>query len=195
MGQYYTPVLIDEETNDERKYLSHDYGNGLKLMEHSYLGNTFVETICNEIVEHPMRVAWVGDYADDVIDEDKYKNIPNIERFIEIEKDEKMAYAQPNAVEQNVSSLCYFIINHTKKEFIDMYAYTVRHNSTYSIIHPLPLLTSIGNGCGGGDYSGICEELCGNWCGDVIECNYYDNIVNILKEYKNITETLNFVEH
>ena len=193
MGQYYTPVLIDEETNDERKYLSHNYGNGLKLMEHSYLGNTFVETVCNEILEHPMRVAWVGDYADDVIDEEKYKNIPNIERFVEIEKDEPniIGYTQPNAVPQNVSSFCYFIINHTKKEFINMYEYIFKNKTN---IHPLPLLTSIGNGCGGGDYSGKCEELCGNWCGDIIECNYYDNIVNILKEYKNITETLEFEE-
>ena len=140
-----------------------------------------------------MRVAWVGDYADDVIDEEKYKNIPNIERFVEIEKDEPniIGYTQPNAVPQNVSSFCYFIINHTKKEFINMYEYIFKNKTN---IHPLPLLTSIGNGCGGGDYSGKCEELCGNWCGDIIECNYYDNIVNILKEYKNITETLEFEE-
>lgn len=189
MGQYYTPVLIDEENGDEKRYLSHDYGNGLKLMEHSYIGNNFVETICSEILEHPMRVAWVGDYADDVVDENKYKDIPNIKRFLEIERDESDVYNKPNEVEDNVSSINYYILNHTKKEYICMYVYTFENNTN---IHPLPLLTSIGNGEGGGDYHGTSEELCGNWCGDVIECNYYTNIHMLLKEYKDITATLRF---
>ena len=41
LGQYYTPVNID--TMEWVK--SHDYGNGSKLMEHSYIGNNFVEAI------------------------------------------------------------------------------------------------------------------------------------------------------
>ena len=193
MGQYYTPVLIDEENGDEKRYLSHDYGNGSKLMEHSYIGNGFVETICSEILEHPMRVAWVGDYADSVIDENKYKDIPNIKRFLEIEEDESDVYAKPNEVEGNVSSLMYYILNHTKKEYICMYDYVFNENKTN--IHPLPLLTSIGNGEGGGDYHGASEELCGYWCGDVIECNYWENVNNLLDEYKDITATLRFKEN
>lgn len=193
MGQYYTPVLIDEENGDEKRYSPHNYGNGAKLMEHSYIGNRFVETICNEILEHPMRVAWVGDYSDGVVDEDKYKDIPNIKRFIEIESDVTLGhlYANPKEVNGNVSSINYFILNHTKKEYIRMYTYAFNNNTN---IHPLPLLTSIGNGEGGGDYFGSCKELCGSWCGDVIECNYYDNISSILDEYKNITATLKFEE-
>ena len=35
-------------------------------------------------------------------------------------------------------------------------------------MHPLPLLTAIGNGLGGGDYRGVNEEHIGMWAGDLI---------------------------
>ena len=36
-------------------------------------------------------------------------------------------------------------------------------------IHPLPILTNISNGEGGGDYFGVNMELAGSWAWDVIE--------------------------
>ena len=41
MGQYYKPICLDNELQEQWVY-SHDYDNGLKLMEHSYIGNSFV---------------------------------------------------------------------------------------------------------------------------------------------------------
>lgn len=61
-----------------------------------------------------------------------------------------------------------FIVNHTKKEFVDK-------RKVPSIggwrVHPLPLLTSSGNGRGGGDYHPIDDsdgKFVGSWAGDVI---------------------------
>lgn len=60
----------------------------------------------------------------------------------------------------------HFIVNHTKKEFVNLN--TVPDNDGWSV-HPLPLLTCSGNGRGGGDYcaeAGI--EYVGTWAGNVI---------------------------
>lgn len=35
-------------------------------------------------------------------------------------------------------------------------------------IHPIPLLTAVGNGKGGGDYFGVNNELVGRWAGDAL---------------------------
>lgn len=41
-----------------------------KLMEHSWWFNEFVSTITRMLYHNPMRIAWVGDYADDPDDYD-----------------------------------------------------------------------------------------------------------------------------
>jgi hypothetical protein len=56
-----------------------------------------------------------------------------------------------------------YLVNHDKKLFIDLNAYQC-HDS----YHPLPILTSEGNGEGSGDYYGENEELAGTWARDLI---------------------------
>ena len=41
MGQYFKAINI----NDREWIYTHDYGDGLKLMEHSYLQNSFVGAV------------------------------------------------------------------------------------------------------------------------------------------------------
>ncbi len=64
MGQYYKPINLDKQ----QYVYSHDYGNGLKLMEHSWVGNGFVNVVEELIAEggdwHGDRIVWAGDYAD-----------------------------------------------------------------------------------------------------------------------------------
>ncbi len=60
MGQYYMPTLIAEDGSIRTLY-SHAYDNGLKLMEHSYIGNDFVNAASTLIWQNPCRVAWIGD--------------------------------------------------------------------------------------------------------------------------------------
>jgi hypothetical protein len=52
-----------------------------------------------------------------------------------------------------------FIVNHTKKQYV---------TKAGRLFHPLSLLTAEGNGLGGGDYKGSCEDLIGIWARDLI---------------------------
>ena len=64
MGQYYHPTMIDETGNITWIY-THDYHNGLKLMEHSYIGNSVMNAVFSQIKDRPLRIAWMGDYSDE----------------------------------------------------------------------------------------------------------------------------------
>ena len=62
MGQYYKPMSLDT-----KEYLvSHKYGNGLKLMEHSYYKNNFVAEVIHLLMNewNTHQVLWSGDYSD-----------------------------------------------------------------------------------------------------------------------------------
>ena len=62
-----------------------------------------------------------------------------------------------------------YLVNHTKKQYVHK---TGQANG----IHPLPLLVSEGNGCGGGDYFGCHQELCGTWARDIISVEEKETI-------------------
>ena len=66
MGQYYKPCILGGNKKTVKAWMySHEYDNGLKLMEHSYIGNSFVSAFESLIKNKPQRVVWAGDYADD----------------------------------------------------------------------------------------------------------------------------------
>ena len=76
MGQYYvTAVKTDDgKTTIYNRYLLE---NGkkqytmAKLMEHSWVGNQYMESICALFDKHKkLRIAWVGDYSIDLMDAD-----------------------------------------------------------------------------------------------------------------------------
>ena len=73
MGQYYNPSIL--KTNHKLaknpvavSLYSWDFGNGLKLMEHSWAGNSFVGAFIHLIGENSpyfgQPCVWAGDYAD-----------------------------------------------------------------------------------------------------------------------------------
>jgi hypothetical protein len=60
-----------------------------------------------------------------------------------------------------------YVVNHTKKEFIDKNR-VLKDTDGYKI-HPLPLMTCEGNGQGGGDFFGEDPKgLVGSWARDLI---------------------------
>ena len=134
MGQYYKPTSVDKM---ESLY-SHDYGSMSKLMEHSYIGNHFVN-----IAEYMLSpkgdwykhsFVWAGDYADE---EESGNNLFSDAKEIKL-KD----YPEKSSGR--------YIVNHTKKEYVDKDECPVDWDGWS--VHPLPLLTCEGNGRGGGDY-------------------------------------------
>lgn len=183
MGQYYKPLLIADDGTKQTAY-SHDYGNGLKLMEHSWVGNNFVNAVLQNLDSNPQRLAWVGDYADSVSDEDCHFGdgyIDDRDTFMKLYKalwsDEDVGEtvtsidkSQPEYKLSNEEADC-FIVNLTKKCYIDMEKYVAENKKKdgdyFWCINPLPLLTSIGNGQGGGDYRGDDPEV-GTWAFDKI---------------------------
>ena len=64
MGQYYQPIIIFPDGSSVT-FDSHQYGCGIKLMEHSWIGNEFVNAVYSKILSNPRRVAWIGDYSND----------------------------------------------------------------------------------------------------------------------------------
>jgi hypothetical protein len=84
MGQYYRPVVTQNGTTtlfgnrtalitdeDKAEYKRNSYSNyhGLKILEHSWWGNDLVKGVIGRLYNKPGRVAWVGDYSDDIMEE------------------------------------------------------------------------------------------------------------------------------
>lgn len=151
---------------------SHDYGSGLKLMEHSYMKNEFVQRFEHQLTpegnHHKSRVVWAGDYADEEMDQ-----------IIEgTEDDENPSHPNIWGLCRDTSKISHslvdtskfpFIVNHSKKQFVDKRE-TPTSNDGWTV-HPLPLLTCEGNGRGGGDYrtdNAEIEAQIGIWARDVI---------------------------
>ena len=201
MGQYYYPTILREKNKRfySEEFYALDYDNGLKLTEHSYCGNHFVETVMAQLLNKPGRLAWIGDYHSDGDFAELNPDLPEIieKRFNEHYKCFTLPgyegycngkhvrhYSKPEEVEERQGR---FILNHDKKCYIDMVEYE-KNNLTCTEddnwhFHPIPLLTAVGNGRGGGDFRGIGEEDVGYWAGDLLEVrnakpNGYENVTS-----------------
>lgn len=156
MGQYYYPASLDKM---EGVY-SHDFGSGLKLMEHSWVGNKFVGVVGNLISPggkwYGDRIVWAGDYADHELNECGEETENNIYQLV-----------RDNVIKPRFdeSEAFKYLVNLDTNEWVDMYKLPVSevYNGIDFVIHPLPLLTCEGNGRGGGDYHGNHSALVGKW--------------------------------
>ena len=203
MGQYYYPTILREKNKRfySEEFYSHDYDNGLKLTEHSYCGNHFVETIMAQLLNKPGRLAWIGDYHEEGDFAELNPGLPKTieKRFYKHYESEHDCcagnhvshYSKPEEVKERQGR---FILNHDKKCYIDMEKYE-KDNLTFGaedddcLFHPIPLLTAVGNGRGGGDFSGVGEEDVGSWAGDLLEVRNAKP-----KGYRNVTEDIQFQE-
>jgi hypothetical protein len=168
MGQYYHPIVLnDKKTQPKAWVYSHDIkfdfkradgsiyqmGNGLKLMEHSWMKNEFVKSFESLILRNPENIVWCGDYADNVkgCKTNLYDRCKDNTKVIPTER--------PNLRQTR------FVINHDKKEFVDKTKVPTDKDGWR--VHPLPLLTCNSNGRGGGDFRGV-SNLIGRWAYDKI---------------------------
>lgn len=184
MGQYYRAIFLAEDRKTPVAIISpYDYANGAKLMEHSWIGNEFVEAVETHLLNKQSFV-WAGDYADGEVDgplnpNGKRENLFSIVRTLE--------RTTPIRIKPVVNEVALprFLLNHTKKEYVDKtkspakeYIWTKPEKWA---IHPLPLLTNESNGRGGGDYNKN-SKLIGSWARDVISVE--DNVPSDYKEIK-----------
>jgi hypothetical protein len=151
MGQYYKIIFLGEDGKYMRAFVEPwAYNSGAKLVEHAYTDEPCVNAVEYLLSPKGMfymsRLVWAGDYAEK---EESGVTLYNVASEIE----DKM-------VRIDKKTDCRFILNHTKKLFLD--------KTKFKLLHPLPLLTSEGNGLGGGDYYGKNAYLCGTWARDTI---------------------------
>lgn len=140
--------------------------NGVKLMEHSWIGNPFMMGISKHIYKKPMQIAWVGDYADDF--REWYGREPD-PRYLH-----KMTWRRKNECDihapREFDLHNKYLVNHSKGVAIDFNDYIDNCTKDGWCIHPLSLLTACGNGMGGGDFNEdyIGGNMVGAWCWDTI---------------------------
>lgn len=191
MGQYYTPVEI-LYLNDGTHFIVYSFfcqvkglgHNGVKLMEHSWWNNEFLTNFCARLYERSREnnkethILWLGDYAE----LDGLSSLEGLSAcFARVVQRSwlKQALQDPNRKEIDIgntnpdfSLINKFLVNTTKQEFINCTTYyNCNHDVDDWCIHPLPLLTAVGNGEGGGDYFGVNNELLGRWAGDALYIN------------------------
>jgi len=174
MGQYYKPINLDK-----KQYVySHDFGSGLKLMEHSWIGNQFVGVVEALIAKggdwHGDRIVWAGDYADSETGakEMTYTDSrsgevksfePNLFDLIDDDVNPEMrvkpAKRKSHRYVINLDTLEY--VDTKKIPLSDVYTDDKGKEWPY-VIHPLPILTCEGNGRGGGDLHKE-SDLVGKW--------------------------------
>lgn len=187
MGQYYTPVEIlylNDGTHFMSSFSCQVKGlghNSVKLMEHSWWNNEFLTNFCARLYERSREnnkethILWLGDYAE----LDGLSSLEGLSAcFARVVQRSwlKQALQDPNRKEIDIgntnpdfSLINKFLINTTKQEFINCTTYyNCNHDVDDWCIHPLPLLTAVGNGEGGGDYFGVNNELVGRWAGDAL---------------------------
>lgn len=171
MGQYYKPISIDKKeylyTHDfkTKGYEKESWGVGLKLMEHSYIGNQVMNAVeyllSPEGSWYKTRIVWAGDYAEGEPERElnEQNERPNLYMIME---NEGTKLIPPT---KSIRRKYKYLVNHTKKIAIDLT--TIEKDSNGYRIHPLSLLTAEGNGLGGGDYGGG-DSRVGTWARDVI---------------------------
>jgi hypothetical protein len=189
MGQYYKFIILaDNKKNNNEVILlvinPHDFMEGAKLMEHSYINTNIMNTV--EFLIGPLgpfnksRCVWAGDYADDetnINQNDSDNNSSELESLNLYRLADNYSSFESVYKNQNYK----YIVNHTKKLYVDK-------TKLEKPIHPLPLLISEGNGKGGGDYNGNNYDLCGTWARDVISMeneitNDYEELICDFYEY------------
>ena len=161
--QIKTPENIDKDSNEYYK----DYYVGIKLMEHSWIHNKFMDSMSMYIYKNPTKVAWVGDYANDFKwEHPEWKVAPRVLH--------RIAWGYNRQEEMPYSKFDYegkFLVNHSCKIALrfDDYSKTSTDKDGWCI-HPLSLLTACGNGLGGGDFYNeyIGASDVGLWCYDEI---------------------------
>jgi len=168
MGQYYKPVVLNEKNQPVLHFSCYDFGNGAKLMEHSWVGNDFVGFVEIYLANSPQRIVWAGDYADEESGE--------VETIYEKASRHgyRLSHGQDDVIDKYSHNFGYgkaakrlkYLINYTKNQYV------IKPNVPKEDgwqINPLPLLTCEVNGRGGGDFRGRDQKnLIGSWSRDLI---------------------------
>lgn len=182
MGQYYKAYLLrmDGEATVFNRSVNGEYMMA-KIMEHSWWENEFMRIFTGRLYHNPGYVAWVGDYADS---DGKFGCSSDLYHLV---WDAGVKDVGVSTEEDMPDLEGKYLVNHTDRTYIDCSAYYERSNRDGWCIHPLSILTAVGNGQGGGDYRGTDMGWVGEWAMNLISVED-----NPLPGYTAVTPT--FVE-
>jgi len=177
----HTEVYGDKITLGEPfRVNTHDVdSNGLKLLEHSYIANSYISHILGLIEDNPTNVIWLCDYSES--EDGKNPYTWDTVQEVETNEMEVKRLASRNHRENG------FIINHTTNEYISLKTYKrlfAEHSNEWAT-SPLPFLTNSEEGnMGGGDLR-TDEPLRGLWKNHLIS---YTKTLGEFKSFKNVTK-------
>lgn len=155
MGQYYLGYTRFEDDALPIEFIWEN-PSGYKLMEHAYYGDNFINGMCRQIYQNPQRVAWVGDYADDYVDYFANDNLAifscdNADKIKYVHKQtwgervlkSKLPTPFDNLDKYGLSDDIYYLVNHSKKEYIDLRRYLENTEDEFGVeddcySHPPP---------------------------------------------------------
>ena len=189
MGQYYKPVFLKSATksaiNDDLEgwFYSHSHrekvtredgtsfmsGTGLKLMEHSWLGNRFVGNVERNLIGNPKHLVWAGDYAEKELDVLQQDEDGKLDEYNLYDLCRENATKEIKASVRKLAKKYRYLVNHTQKVYVDKKG--LPEDADGWCVHPLPLLTCEGDGSGGGDFTRDEDKRnpnVGKWARDLI---------------------------
>jgi hypothetical protein len=144
--------------------MAFDYESGAKLMEHSWIGNPFVGAVMKLMqtggLWHKKPIVWCGDYYNEEGEEDYYNKVLDGNQI------------QPNESLSEDEQIKAVLVNHTTREYV--LCSKMPSNEMGWRINPLPLLTALGNGRGGGDYNKDLPDAdkVGIWARHILSIEY-----------------------
>ena len=169
MGQYYQPILGDKfgcHCVVFDRSINGTY-TPAKLMEHSWWDNDFVNSFSARLYKHKRRVIWCGDYAEPDDFNFQFDSPIYVPNYYEIWGET----TRPRGSKSSAFTLDdKFLINHDTRQFVDLNEYKAISTHDNWIVHPLPLLTAVGNGRGFGDFheGNIGYEHVGIWAWNLL---------------------------
>lgn len=188
MGQYHFLTNIDKQITVDHNF---DLIGGMKLMEHSYVGNPLAVYLRKQLNKNWRgdRVLQIGDYCGiedgtttqdiikSLVDRGELKVAENNDKSVELPK---QLVKIPKTYEKTDRRNYRYVANIDKKEYIDLeraipdyiYADVTEGSKVGEIgcrcVDPVLLLIDCGNDQGGGDYHDGCinYDKVGYWAGD-----------------------------
>lgn len=176
MGQYYravmgntlgTKFMVFDRTVDGEYTMA-------KLMEHAWWDNPFVNSFSEKLYESNRRVLWVGDYANEP-DDFKFSSIAHVPApCYEKVWGDGVLLGKSFSTDFTLDNR--FLIDYDTKQYVDLNEYKAASADSHGwSIHPIPLLTAVGNDRGGGDFheGGVGYEHVGKWAWHLLTIRDY----------------------
>lgn len=192
MGQYYKAVLVDHEW-----FIQTIQPSGYKMLEHAYYWNETMKRVEKLLLNESYNVMWIGDYSEvwSLVWKHKFPN--------EEDRNYENPYKESELLER-IEWYSYYLINKSKKEFINMTKQQENYDKSelWWLIHPLPILCKTSWEYSWWDYRPNMQnwEYIGNWCGDIITIYIRKNDTDLSKElkaqeYEDMTDIYIFKEY